>query len=234
MRDVEDTESRGIDPARLYHRLFRRYGPQHWWPADNQFEVILGAILTQNTAWGNVEKALSQLREQRLIALEAMLCISTEKLAKLIRPAGFYRRKSACIKAMSNWLAEQGGIENVKRQDSVSIRKDLLNIPGIGSETADAVLLYALAKCCFVVDAYTRRILSRVGLLGPGPSYSQAQQFLVSNIDKEISLYQQYHALLVAHAKAHCRKTPLCGGCPLFDVCRYFQEVHKLETNQIF
>lgn len=228
---MESAEDLAVDPTWLYHRLFRQYGPQHWWPADDPFEVVLGAILTQNTAWNNVEKVLSQLREQRLISLEAMLSISKENLAKLIRPAGFYRRKSACIKAIASWLAQQGGIENLKRQNRASIRKGLLNIPGIGPETADAILLYALEKCSFVVDAYTQRILGRLGLLGSGSTYSQARQFLVSNIEKEISLYQEYHALLVAHAKAHCRNTPMCDGCPIIDVCRYYQE--KKTGNQL-
>ena len=210
-----------IDPEKLFHQLFDAYGPQHWWPAKTALEVMLGAILTQNTNWSNVEKALTHLRQQRLLSESGLKAVSLEHLAQLIRPAGFYRRKSACIKSLIDWLQFHGGIAALAQQSGAQLRTGLLNIPGIGAETADAILLYALGKPVFVVDKYTRRIVSRIGLLDYDMSYAQHQKFLTARLLSDLSLFQEFHALFVIHAKTHCRSIPKCEICPLRADCSY-------------
>ncbi len=206
----------------VYNRLLNYYGTQNWWPAEHSFEVIVGAILTQNTAWTNVELALENLRRHDCLSYEEILKLPIEALQSHIRPAGFYRRKASCIRTVSQCLQDCRGIEVLRQQEHQYSRELLLGISGIGEETADAILLYALDKPAFVIDKYTRRIMSRLGLLDASCSYQTLQQVFVSQLGYRLELFQEYHALLVEQAKTHCRKIPHCTACPLRHCCRHF------------
>lgn len=212
-----------VDFVDIYQRLFQYYGPQNWWPANHAFEVIVGAILTQNTAWRNVEIALDNMRSQDLFSWRSLLEISVDDLQFVIRPAGFYRRKAACILSICRWLEGQQGIEQIKQHNTIEIRKTLINIKGIGSETADAILLYAFDKPAFVIDKYTHRIVCRLTGKELLFNYQALQNGFVNQLDGEVTVFQEYHALIVAHAKNHCKKAPNCTACPLNNSCRHYQ-----------
>jgi endonuclease-3 related protein len=203
--------------TKIYQRLFRQYGPQHWWPAREPFEVIVGAILTQSTAWTNVEKAIKNLRKAGKLSPEALRSLTCDKLADLIHPCGYYNVKARRLKAFADWLGECYGnnLEKVFARDTGEIRRELLGIYGIGEETADSIILYAGNKPVFVIDAYTRRIIDRLGLTPPHQSYSAYQAFFTENLPADAALFNEYHALLVRHAKEACRKNPFCRWCCL-------------------
>lgn len=205
------------DLQRYYHRLLDAYGPQHWWPAPTAFEVIVGAILTQNTAWRNVEKAIANLKRARLMTPEALREISSKRLATVIRPCGYFNIKAGRLKEFVRFLFEAYG-GDLKRMfgESVEVlRPKLLSVKGIGPETADSILLYAGGAPVFVIDAYTRRVVSRHRLVPKGASYDHLQHFFMDRIPPQADVYNEYHALLVKVGKEHCRRTPLCTGCPL-------------------
>lgn len=207
----------------IYNRLYKAYGPQNWWPADSPFEMMIGAILVQGTNWNNVEKAIQQLKPW--LVPEKLETLSVEELARLIRPAGFYNVKARRIFSFLHWFkAYEFDLEKVKAHEGTCLRNELLRIYGIGKETADCILLYALDKPFFVVDAYTRRIFYRVGLDMP-QAYDEFQQKVEGNIPRSLQVYNEYHALLVEHAKRHCRKKPICDGCPLAGICQRRIEV---------
>lgn len=207
----------------IYNRLYKAYGPQNWWPADSPFEMMIGAILVQGTNWNNVEKAIQQLKPW--LVPEKLETLSVEELARLIRPAGFYNVKARRIFSFLHWFkAYEFDLEKVKAHEGTCLRNELLRIYGIGKETADCILLYALDKPFFVVDAYTRRIFYRVGLDMP-QAYDEFQQKVEGNIPRSLQVYNEYHALLVEHAKRHCRKKPICDGCPLARICHRRIEV---------
>ena len=216
-----NTKANPVDLNEVYHRLSNHYGTQYWWPAEHAFEVIVGAILTQNTAWTNVELALANLRNDNLLSYHSILSLSNHELEELIRPAGFYRRKAACLHAVCRWLEALGGIENLKRQSQTLNRSSLLSICGIGEETADAILLYAFDQPEFVVDKYTKRIMYRLGFVRADCNYRELQAIFMSGIEVDLAVFQEFHALLVEHAKRHCKKTSLCQGCPLSGCCQY-------------
>jgi len=199
----------------IYDRLFSAFGPQHWWPGESPLEVIIGAVLTQNTAWTNVESAISGLKRHKLINLEKLATLRPEMLAPLIRPAGFYNLKAKRLCSVIDWLAARNGITGLKRIPTRRLRKQLLACPGIGPETADSILLYALERPVFVIDAYTRRILSRHGFITGNEDYDSVQQLFQENLPRSVPLYNEFHALLVRLAKTHCRTKPICHGCPL-------------------
>jgi endonuclease-3 related protein len=203
--------------SEIYHRLFRQYGPQHWWPAKEPFEVIIGAILTQSTAWTNVEKAIENLRKAGKLSPEALLGLTGDELAALIHPCGYYNVKARKLKAFAAWLGECYGdnLRKVFARDAGEIRQELLGIYGIGEETADSIVLYAGNKPAFVIDAYTRRIVDRLGLTPPHQSYTAYQALFTANLPVDAALFNEYHALLVRHAKEACRKRPLCRECCL-------------------
>ena len=207
----------------IYRILLQTYGPCHWWPAETPFEMAVGAILTQNTNWRNVEKAIANLREAALLSPAGLEAVEPSRLEELIRPAGFFRQKAERLQLLSGYLGEhhQGRLEEMLRQPLDRLRPELLSLKGIGPETADSILLYAGAHLSFVVDAYTRRIFTRVGLLHGAESYAEIRSFFMSELPAEVALYNEYHALIVAHAKEHCRTKPLCAGCPLGVGCRY-------------
>lgn len=221
--DVVDVNLEPVDLADIYQRLVQYYGPQSWWPASHAFEVIVGAILTQNTAWRNVELALENLRHHRLLSCSSMMAISFEELMAHIRPAGFYRRKAECLKSICGWLNDQHGLDNIKQKGLSDSRKTLLNIRGIGQETADAILLYALDKPVFVIDKYTHRLVSRLANNDMAFNYDALQNSFINSLDENLLVFQEYHALIVVQAKEFCKKTPDCTGCPLNDSCRHYR-----------
>ncbi len=203
---------------RFYRALFKQFGPQHWWPGETPFEIVIGAILTQNTAWTNVEKAIHNLKRSGALSAEAMEALPEKKLAALIRPSGYYNQKAKKLKAFLRRLRENhgGSLDRMFRLPTEQLRQELLEIHGIGEETADSILLYGGGHPIFVVDAYTRRVLLRHGLVPPGASYHDIQQLFHANVTPNAPVYNEFHALLVETGKRHCWKTkPQCEGCPL-------------------
>ncbi|PIE55630.1 MAG: endonuclease [Desulfobulbus propionicus] len=202
----------------IYDRLFRHFGPQHWWPAESRFEVLVGAILTQNTNWGNVEKALDNLKSIGRLDLTSIAEMPHGLLAEYIRPAGYYNLKA---KRLANLLAlittaYQGDLELFFAEETAVLREQLLSVKGVGPETADSILLYACNRPVFVIDAYTFRILARHGFELEGWEYAQLQELFMDNLPADAALYNEYHALLVQVGKDFCKKNrPHCEGCPL-------------------
>lgn len=206
---------------RLYDALHQRFGPQDWWPATTRFEVVVGAILTQNTAWSNVERALTTLRAHRLLTPARLGPVPLRHLARLIRPSGTFRVKARRLRAFVWYLRDryQGSLRRMSRAPLDALRSQLLDVSGIGPETADSILLYALGRPVFVVDAYTRRILSRHRLLARGAGYEEVRALFEHHLPSDPRLFNEYHALLVAVGKEYCRSRPRCGECPLrFDL----------------
>ncbi|MFH0791201.1 MAG: endonuclease III domain-containing protein [Candidatus Omnitrophota bacterium] len=202
----------------IYQRLYRYFGPQHWWPGDSVFEVMVGAILTQNTNWGNVEKAINNLKKHGLLNLDKLHRLSQKDLSLLIVPAGYYNIKAKRLKELFNFLFEnyKGRLRSLVPIDTYILRDQLLSVNGIGPETADSILLYALNKPVFVIDAYTRRVLYRHKLIEHDASYDQAQSLFMNNLKPNVQLFNEYHALLVRLAKEFCLKNkPRCEICPL-------------------
>ena len=205
----------------VYHRLLDRYGPQHWWPADSPFEVMIGAILTQSAAWGNVEKAINNLKARDVLSIDALRQLPVEELARLVYPSGYYNAKAEKIKALVQWLAERydGDLDKLFALDIPPLRRELLSVRGVGEETADSIILYAAHKPVFVIDAYTRRILHRLGLAPPTDSYTAFQDLFMQHLPHDEALFNEYHALLVRHGKEACKKVPRCQHCCLASFC---------------
>ena len=201
----------------LYQRLWETWGPQGWWPGDTPFEVAVGAILTQNTNWGNVARAITALKEQDLLEPQALQDLPETELARLIRPAGYYNVKARRLRNFLDFLANhyENSMAHLAADDLASLRPALLRVKGIGPETADSILLYALDKPTFVVDAYTFRILSRHGLIGEACPYEELRQLFMEHLPAQVPLYQEYHALLVRLGKEWCRPQPRCATCPV-------------------
>ncbi len=199
----------------IYHGLLAHYGPQRWWPADSPFEVIVGAILTQSTAWGNVEKAIANLKAADALSPAVLRRILVTDLAKLVYPCGYYNAKAQKLKAFVQVLGEEydDDLEALFSLDMPRLREKLLSIYGIGDETADSIILYAAGRPAFVVDAYTRRILGRLGLGPANESYAAFQNLFASSLPPDPCLFNEYHALLVRHGKETCKKKPLCPCC---------------------
>ena len=217
---------------KVYTELYSRFGPQGWWPIDGKykkgrlnsvksfqekFEIIIGAVLTQNTSWKNVEKALDNLRGKNLISPEKILKTDSKILADLIRPSGYFNQKADRLKIVSSFLLKNKNLKNEK--DNI-IRKKLLDVKGIGLETADSILLYAFNKPFFVIDLYTKRIFSRLGFCEKNIEYKDLQKKFHENLPKKTNLYNEYHALIVELAKKHCTKIPSCDNCPLNKICK--------------
>lgn len=201
----------------IYKRLYRFYGPQGWWPARTRFEVIVGAILTQNTAWTNVEKAIRNLRDARLLFPSGLKGTAPVSLGRHIRPAGYYNVKAKRLKHFVEFLFSNynGSLAKVSLEGTGKLRNELLSVNGIGQETCDSILLYAFERPVFVVDAYTKRVFSRHGFFKEGAPYEDVQKFFMNNLPKRAKLYNEYHALIVRLAKDFCKKTPRCESCPL-------------------
>lgn len=210
------TKSKRIN--RFYQELHKSYGPQGWWPADTRLECILGAILTQNTSWKNVEKAMENLKRENLISVGKLKLITADELAGLIRPSGYYNQKALKIKNFITFAVRNysGSLEKMFGEDKSVLRKKLLGIKGIGPETADSIMLYAGEIPVFVVDAYTYRVLSRHGLVPEETTYGEIQELFTDSLPEDADVFNEYHALLVKVGKEHCRKrSPKCNGCPL-------------------
>ncbi len=208
----------------LYDRLFAEYGEQHWWPGETPFEVMVGAILTQNTAWTNVEKAISALREADALNPEALRTRPLEDIAALIRPSGYFNAKALKLRALGDYLASYGDdIERLFASKPLDeLREELLALHGVGPETADSMLLYAGNMPSFVIDAYTIRVLSRLGIIDPDskPKYEDVRARFQESIPTDVQLFNEYHALLVAHGKDVCKsRKPLCSECVLVGLC---------------
>jgi len=202
---------------KLYNSLYNSIGPRHWWPADSPFEVIVGAILTQNTSWKNVEKALHALKEKDLLDPLKIRTLDEAFLAETIKSSGFFTIKAKRIKNFIHFLFAhyQGSLEKMFSEKLPSLRENLLKINGVGPETADSILLYAGGKPIFVVDAYTKRIFERHSLISESASYDETQNLFMENLEKNVSMFNEYHALLVYVGKNFCKRTPQCGECPI-------------------
>jgi len=202
---------------KIYKILFKEFGPQDWWPGDSPFEVMVGAVLTQNTNWNNVSLAIANLKKERLLTPQGIVSADKRKLMAAIRPSGFFNKKAAYLKGLSRYVLERfdGDLRKMSRAETAVLRNELLDIKGLGPETADSILLYALNKPVFVIDAYTRRIFGRHGVKIKDPDYSGWQRYFESNLPKDAGLFNEYHALIVRLAKERCRKKPDCQGCPL-------------------
>lgn len=211
----------------IYDLLYERFGPQGWWPGDSPFEIIVGAILTQNTNWKNVKKAINNLKDSQLLNAEGIYECPREKLAELIRPAGYYNIKTKRLKNFITWFVEdyQGKIENFNSVNTSILREELLAINGIGAETADSILLYALNRPVFVVDTYTARVAVRHRLIEFEIDYHSLQELFQSNLPQDVQLYNEYHALIVQVGKNYCKPKPKCENCPLNE------HPHEIENN---
>jgi endonuclease III related protein len=207
--------------ADVYELLRARFGHAGWWPAETPFEVCLGAILTQNTAWTNVEKALHAIRSRRLLSHRALFPVRQAALARLIRPSGTFQVKARRVRAFLDFLeSEYGGVvERMAATELEALRAALVRVHGIGPETADCIVLYAAGLPSFVVDAYTRRVFERLGLLRGGESYEAVRRFFHDRLPADAALFNDYHAQIVRLAKDICRPRPLCASCPLDAVC---------------
>ena len=207
----------------IYRRLLGAYGPQGWWPAETRFEMIAGAILTQAAAWRNVERALANLRAAGVDGWPAVHALSLDDLAELVRPSGYYNAKARKLKAFAAHVCvEHGGsLDAMLAADTAALRRELLSIHGIGPETADDILVYAAGKPSFVIDAYTVRIMGRVGLTPEGRNdYAGWQALFHARLPADVQVYNEYHALLDHHHKVACTKNaPRCNGCCLLDIC---------------
>ena len=206
------------DLTNIYNALYSRFVNLNWWPADSPYEVIIGAVLTQNTAWHNVERAIANFKE-RLIP-ETILSASHEELADLIRPAGFFSQKAVYLKEVTKWYAGYGfDVTTVRSEPLEKLRPELLKVKGIGAETADSILLYAFGFPTFVVDAYTVRLCERYPIR-TGKGYEAIKSHFENAITKDVGIYNNFHALIVINGKNHCKKKPMCDGCPLVGLCR--------------
>jgi endonuclease-3 related protein len=205
------------DLLRVYNLLDRYFGNLHWWPAEGPFEVMVGAILTQNTAWTNVEKAIAALREEQLLSPGAIDRIDEETLAVIIRPSGYHHVKAKRLKSLVRFFLKEyaGSIETMSAEKLPALREKLLSVQGVGPETADSILLYACGKPVFISDAYTRRILLRHHLIPDDANGEQIRVLFMTNLPHEASLFNQFHALFVYTGKTFCRTEPQCALCPL-------------------
>lgn len=214
----------------IYKTLYECYGPQHWWPAEEPFEVVIGAILTQSTAWTNVQKALQNLKNAEILNPTDLRALPVQDLAALIRPSGYYNVKARKLKAFVEILHQSydNSLEKMFSPDIPQLRSNLLSIYGIGQETADSIILYAAKKSIFVIDAYTHRIMDRLGLNLNFNNYESLQAVFMAGLPHEESLFNEYHALFVRHGKEVCNKTsPLCQHCCLNERCQFSNSAYK-------
>jgi len=203
----------------IYNRLLKHYGHRHWWPADTPFEVMVGAILTQNTSWTNVERAIDNLKAKGKLSPKAISRSRHDHLARWLKPSGYFNIKAQRLRSFCDWYLVEGGFEALVERETDQLRQQLLAVHGVGPETADDMLLYAFERPVFVIDAYTRRIFSRIGLIEGGEGYELLRHSLESVLGADVGLFNEYHALIVEHAKHHCRPRPRCEACPLAQGC---------------
>nr|VFJ47482.1 MAG: DNA-3-methyladenine glycosylase III [Candidatus Kentron sp. FW] len=206
----------------VYHTLKEYHGPQDWWPGDSPFEIMVGAILTQNTAWANVEKAIGNLKKAACLGADKIVALSLPELADLIRPSGYFNVKAKRLQHFCRWYAEQGKYDRLSRLDTFSLRDILLSVHGIGPETADDILLYAFERPTFVIDAYTRRMFSRLNISDGDLPYEILRSEIEGSLPADSRLFNEYHALIVQHGKDICRKKqPRCKSCCLQPSCTF-------------
>lgn len=205
--------------GQVFALLYQAYGEQNWWPADTKFEMMMGAILMENSNGSDVEKAIVELKKNDALTPETVLAATDEQLATWIHSSGFYNVKAERLKTYAQWYLDQGGFETLNTIETEDLKNALLAINGIGHETTDAILLYAFERPVFVVDEDTRRLFYRLALIQGSEAYEDLQHLLEIMLDRDAGLFNEYHALIVRHAKEHCREEPLCEGCPLDSVC---------------
>jgi endonuclease-3 related protein len=203
----------------VFHTLLSAYGPQHWWPGDTPFEIMVGAVLTQNTAWTNVEKAIANLLAHDKLSPEAIIAARKDHLANWLRPSGYFNVKAERLKNFCRWYVDAGDFNALSVLDTDTLRDSLLTINGVGPETADDVLLYAFERPVFVIDAYTRRLFSRLGFIAGDETYEDLRLACEDRLASDAGLYNEFHALIVLHAKMVCRVRPSCGDCVLRESC---------------
>lgn len=203
----------------MYDILLDFFGPQYWWPGDGPLEMMTGAILTQNTSWSNVEKAIDNLKNRNLLSIETLFELTEEELARFIKPAGYFNVKAKRLKNLVRFLIEkyEGNLDKFIKEDIYQLREGLLSVNGVGPETADSIMLYAAEKPVFVVDAYTHRILSRHNVADEQAAYDELQELFMDNLPAETGLFNEFHALIVITGKEYCRRNPKCDICPLKD-----------------
>jgi endonuclease III related protein len=201
----------------MHQLLLRHFGPQEWWPGETTLEIMVGAVLTQNTSWTNVEKAIRNLKDHGLLSLKALNTITLDALAQEIRPSGYYNIKAKRLKNLIRLFFEQygGSLESLSSVDTGDLREHLLAVNGVGPETADSILLYSLQRPVFVVDAYTHRILLRHGMAEEQMEYHELQELFMDNLPEDVDLFNEFHALIVMAGKEYCKRKPLCHACPL-------------------
>ena len=211
------SSSTGRKLMEMFDLMLNHFGPQHWWPGETQIEIIVGAILTQNTNWNNVEKAILNLKTNNLLSVEALYNASPSSLAENIKPAGYFNIKAGRLKNLINSIMEKygGDITRFLSEETRKLREELISIRGIGPETADSILLYAAKRPVFVIDAYTHRILNRHGLSDDQVVYYDLQDLFMNNLPEDTGLFNEFHALIVRTGKEYCRRKPLCDLCPL-------------------
>jgi endonuclease III related protein len=208
--------------AAVYDRLYQHYGPQQWWPADSAFEVIVGAVLTQNTAWVNVERAIDNLKHAKALDARIILQTPIKRLAQWLKPSGYFNIKAKRLKHVCRWYVSHGEYATLRQWETGKLRESLLAVHGIGKETADAILLYAFDRPVFVIDAYTRRLLRRLGSIHGDESYDDLQRSIERGLARrrdKSRLFNEYHALIVRHAKHSCAAKPRCETCVLQRGC---------------
>ena len=203
----------------VFNLLFTAYGPQHWWPGDTPFEIMVGAVLTQNTAWTNVEKAIANLVRHDKLSAASIVAARHDHLANWLRPSGYFNIKATRLKNFCHWYIDAGGPAALSQLDTDVLRGALLSVNGVGPETADDMLLYAFDRPVFVIDAYTRRLFSRLGFIAGDEAYEDIRLAVEDKLGPEVGLYNEFHALIVIHAKAVCRVRPRCGDCLLCRRC---------------
>lgn len=209
----------------IFEKLLKFFGPQHWWPAESQFEVLVGSILTQNTNWTNVEKAINNLKKAGVLSAQKLYRMPTRKLARLIRPAGYFNIKTKRLKNFINFLFRNygGSLKRLFAQDVWALRRELLSVSGIGEETADSIILYAAGLPIFVIDAYTKRIFFRHNFIPEDTTYGEIQKFFMANLSRDVKMFNEFHALIVRLGKELCLKNkPKCEVCPVRDRSRAF------------
>ncbi len=203
----------------VYRALLAGHGPQRWWPGDTPFEVMVGAVLTQNTAWSNVERAIANLRAADALDAGTIASVPLRRLAQWIRPSGYFNVKARRLQSFCRWYRDAGGMRRLSRWDTGRLRAALLGVHGVGPETADDILLYAFGRPVFVIDAYTRRIFARLGLVGGREPYETLRAAFERALETDAALFNEYHALLVVHGKDVCRPRPRCDACVLRRHC---------------
>ncbi|MCK4950567.1 MAG: endonuclease [Gammaproteobacteria bacterium] len=218
-----------VSPLRLskrklkntYHNLYKGYGRQDWWPGDTPFEIMVGAILTQNTAWTNVEKAITNLKVEKMLSARKITGARQNTLARLLKPSGYFNIKAKRLKNFCSWYLDQGGFKELAKKNTDELRSALLTVNGVGHETADDILLYAFERPVFVIDAYTRRIFSRLGLIAGDEPYDKLREAIELALKQDTVLFNEYHALIVNHGKDICRVKPKCMDCVLNQDCLF-------------